>query len=109
MTVRVAREDVERLEHGLPCCFGLAARGLDIGPTGRSKSVGLALAVPHFREDVGSCCVAHVRQVCEAHVEPNLIEKLATGWLHLLVHHDFIDGHVEGPAWRDGSQGAFER
>ena len=74
LTVGVAREDEERLEHGLPRCFGLAARGLDVGPAGRSKSVGLALAVPCFWEDVGSCCIAHVRQVGEAHVESNLIE-----------------------------------
>jgi len=66
-------------------------------------------AVPRFRKDVGSCCVAHVRQVGETHMEPNLIEKLAPGWLHLLIHHDFIDGQVKGPARRDGSQGAFER
>jgi len=109
LTVGVAREDEQRLEQGLPRCFGLAARGLEVGPAGGSNSVGLALAVPRFREDVGSCCVAHVRQVCEAHVESNLIEKLAPGWLYLLIHHDFIDGKVEGPAWRNGSQGAFER
>jgi len=74
LMVGVAREDEERLEHGLPRCFGLATRGLDVGPAGRSKCVGLVLAVPCFREDVGSCCVAHVRQVGEAHVESNLIE-----------------------------------
>ena len=109
LPVGVAREDEQRLEHGLPCCFGLAARGLEVGPAGGSKSVGLVLAVPRFREDVGSCCVAHVRQVCEAHEEPNFIEELAAGWLNLFIHHDFIDGKVESPAWRDGSQGAFER
>jgi len=32
LTVGVAREDEQRLEHGLPRCFGLAARSLDIGP-----------------------------------------------------------------------------
>jgi len=74
LTVGVATEDEQRLEHGLPRCFGLVVRGLDVGPAGRTQSVGLVLAVPCFREDVGSCCVAHVRQVGEAHVEPNLIE-----------------------------------
>jgi len=74
LAVGVTREDEQRLEHGLPRCFGLATRGLDVGPAGRMQSMGLALAVPCFREDVGSCCVAHVRQVGEAHVEPNLIE-----------------------------------
>ena len=93
----------------MPRCFGLAAGGLDVGPAGGSKSVGLAFAVPCFREDVGSGCVAHVRQVRVAHVEPNLIEKLAPGWLHLLIHHDFVDGQVEGPAQRNGGQGAFEQ
>ena len=94
LTVGVTREDEERLEHGLPCCFGLAARGLEVGPAGGSKSVGLALAVPRFRKDVGSCCVAHVRQVGEAHEEPDFVEELAAGWLDLFVHQDFIDGEV---------------
>jgi len=109
LTVRVAREDEERLEQRLPCCFGLAARGLEVGPAGGSKSVGLALAGPCFREDVGSCCVAHVRQVSEAHEEPNFVEELAAGWIDFFIHHDFIDGKVKSPAWGDGSQGAFER
>jgi len=108
LLVRVAREDEERLEHGLPRCFGLAARGLDIWPAGRTMGMGLELAVPCFREDVGSCCVAHVRQVGEAHVEPNLIEQLATGWLQLLACHDFIDRQIKDPTWRNGSQGALE-
>jgi len=81
LMVGVAREDEQRLEHRLPRCFGLAARGLAIGPAVGAQSVGLAVAVPHFREDVDSCCVAHVRQVGYAHVEPNLIEQLATRWL----------------------------
>jgi len=92
LSVGVAREDEDRLEQGLPCGFGLAARGLEVGPTGGSKSVGLALAVPRFRKDVGSCCVAHVRQVGEAHEEPDFVEELAAGWLDLIVHQDFIDG-----------------
>jgi len=96
LSVEVAREDEERLEQGLPCCFGLAARGLEVGPAVGSKSVGLALAVPRFRKDVGSCCVAHVRQVSEAHEEPDFIEEPAAGWLDLFLHHDFIDGL----AWR---------
>ena len=109
LTVGVAREDEERLEYGLPCCFGLVARGLDVGPAGGLKSVGLAVAVPHFREDVGFCCVTHVRHVCEAHEEPNFIEELAAGWLYLFIHHDFIDGKVEGPAWRDGNRPLSDR
>jgi len=105
----VAREDEKRLMHGLPCCFGMAARGFDVGPAGSTKGVGLALAIPHFWEDVGSCYIAHIRQVGDSHVELDLIEELVAGWLPLFSHHDLIDGQVEGSTWRNGGQGAFEQ
>ena len=108
LVVGVTREDKEGLEHGLSGCFGVVAGGFDIGPAMSAKGVGLELAVPHVQEDVGACCIAHVRQAGDSHVEPDLIEELATGQLPLFFHHDLVDGQVKGSTWGDGSQGAFE-
>jgi len=106
--VGVTREDKEGLGHGLPRCFGIAAGGFDVGPAGSTKGVGLAL-VPHTRENVGSCCIAHVRQVLvgDSHVKPDLIEELVTGWLPLFSHRDLVDGQVEGSTWQNGGEGAL--
>jgi len=60
LAVGVAGENEQGLEHGLPRCLGLAARGFEVGPAGSAKDVQLALAVPHFWEDVRSSSIAQV-------------------------------------------------
>jgi len=93
LVVGVTREDEQRLEHGLPCCFGIAAQSLEVGPAGGPEGVGLAMAVPDYWKGVGSCGVAQVREVSHSHVQ-----LLLAGRLRLLSHHDLIDGQVRGPS-----------
>ena len=58
LMVRVARDHKQGLEHGLPGCFGILARGLGVGPLGTRQDGGVSDAVPHSRVDVGACCIA---------------------------------------------------
>jgi len=39
LAMGVAGKDEQRLEHGLPRCLGLAARGFEVGPAGSTKDV----------------------------------------------------------------------
>ena len=60
LPVRVARNNKEGLKHELPGGFGIAAGGFELGPVWGRNSVGMALAVPDRREDMGASRIAEL-------------------------------------------------